>query len=181
MIYENLIVPYDYIIIVISLIVIIFSFWRGFIQSILNLLTWIGSIIITIYSYEPLQLFINDQLYKINILRNYEEINNLIALIISIPVIFLASLFILKKIRTYVINDLDKNFAGIFFDKLFGFLYGLIFSYFIFSTLLYGIEKFEIFSSFMIWLIENSYILENIDFINKEFINYFYSDEIDQV
>ena len=29
----------------------IFSFWKGFIHSLLSLLTWVGSIIITIYSY----------------------------------------------------------------------------------------------------------------------------------
>ncbi len=175
--YENLIIPYDYIIIIISLILIIFSFWKGFIQSILNLLTWIGSIIITIYSYESLQIFIENQLAKINILKNYESINSLIGLIISIPVIFLASLFILRKIRKYIINDLDKNFIGLFLDKMFGFLYGIIFSYFIFSTLLYGMEKFVIFNSLMVWLVNNSYILENINFINKEFINYFYMDQ----
>ena len=67
MIYENLIIPYDYIIITISLILIIFSFWKGFIKSILSLLTWIGSIIITIYSYESLQIFIENQLIKIKI------------------------------------------------------------------------------------------------------------------
>ena len=100
MIYENFIAPYDYIIIIISIIFIIFSFWKGFIQSILNLLTWIGSIIITIYSYESLQIFIANQLFKLDILKNYESINNLIGLIISIPAIFLLSLFIFKKIRT---------------------------------------------------------------------------------
>ena len=177
MIYENLIIPYDYIIITISLILIIFSFWKGFIKSILSLLTWIGSIIITIYSYESLQIFIENQLIKINILKNYESINSLIGLIISIPIIFLVSLFILKKIRKYIISDNDRDFIGLFFDKLFGFLYGIIFSYFIFSTLLYGLEKFELLNFLMIWIIEKSYILENINFINKELINYFYMDE----
>ncbi len=94
MILENLIIPYDYIIIVISLVFIIFSFWRGFIKSILNLLTWIGSIIITVYSYESLQYFIENQLSKIDILRDYEIINNLIGINISIPVYILISLFI---------------------------------------------------------------------------------------
>jgi len=175
MILESLIIPYDYIIIVISLVFVIFSSWRGFIKSILNLLTWIGSIIITIYSYESLQNFIENQLSKSEILKNYESINNLIGLIISIPVIFLISLFIFKKIRTYIINDMDKNFIGLLFDKIFGFLYGIIFSYFVFATLLYGIEKFEILNSLIIWLTKSSYILENINYINKEFLNYFYN------
>ena len=177
MILENLIIPYDYIIIVISLVFIIFSFWRGFIKSILNLLTWIGSIIITVYSYETLQYFIENQLSKIDILKDYESINNLIGLIISIPVIFLISLFIFKKIRTYIINDMDKNFLGLLFDKILGFLYGIIFSYFVFTTLLYGMEKFEIFSSLLIWLMKSSYILENINYINKEFLNYFFINQ----
>ena len=178
MIYENLIAPYDYIIIIICLIFVIFSFWRGFIKSILNLLTWIGSIIITIYSYESLQIFITNQLLKLDILKNYESINNLISLIISIPVIFLLSLFIFRKIRTYIINDMEKNFIALFFDKLFGFLYGIIFSYLIFATLLYGMEKFDIFINLMNWLLEKSYILENINFVNKEFINYFNNDNL---
>ena len=177
MILENLIIPYDYIIIIISAVFIILSSWRGFIKSILNLLTWIGSIIITIYSYESLQNFISNQLSKFDILKNYESINNLIGLIISIPVIFLISLFIFKKIRTYIINDMDKNFIGLFFDKIFGFLYGIIFSFFVFATLLYGIEKFDILSSLMIWLTDNSYILENINYINNEFLKYFYNNE----
>ena len=177
MILENLIIPYDYIIIIISAVFIIFSSWRGFIKSILNLLTWIGSIIITIYSYESLQNFISSQLSKFDILKNYESINNLIGLIISIPVIFLISLFIFKKIRTYIINDMDKNFIGLFFDKIFGFLYGIIFSYFIFATLLYGTEKFDILSSLMIWFTDNSYILENINYINNEFLKYFYNNQ----
>ena len=177
MILENLTIPYDYIIIIICAVFIIFSSWRGFIKSILNLLTWIGSIIITIYSYESLQNFISNQLSKFDILKNYESINNLIGLIISIPVIFLISLFIFKKIRTYIINDMEKNFIGLFFDKIFGFLYGIIFSYFVFATLLYGIEKFDILSSLMIWLTDNSYILENINYINNEFLKYFYNNE----
>ena len=177
MILENLTIPYDYIIIIICAVFIIFSSWRGFIKSILNLLTWIGSIIITIYSYESLQNFISSQLSKFDILKNYESINNLIGLIISIPVIFLISLFIFKKIRTYIINDMDKNFIGLFFDKIFGFLYGIIFSYFIFATLLYGTEKFDILSSLMIWFTDNSYILENINYINNEFLKYFYNNQ----
>jgi len=61
MIYENFIFPLDYVILSISFIIIIFSFLRGFINSLLSLLTWIGSIIITIYSYKTLSLFITNQ------------------------------------------------------------------------------------------------------------------------
>ena len=51
---ENLIFPIDHIILTIGLIVVIFCFWKGIINSILGLLTWIGSIIITIYFYNNL-------------------------------------------------------------------------------------------------------------------------------
>ena len=73
---------------------------------------------------------------------------------------------------------MEKNIIALFFDKLFGFLYGIIFSYFIFATLLYGMEKFDIFVNLMNWLLDKSYILENINFINKEFINYFNNDNL---
>ena len=69
---ENFIIPLDYILLAICSIVIIISFWRGIIASILGLLTWIGSIIITIYFYKDLSIFINSQLLKIDILENYE-------------------------------------------------------------------------------------------------------------
>ena len=98
MIFQNLIIPYDYIIIIISFIFIIFSFWKGFIQSLLGFLTWLGSIIITIYSYSILATFVSEQLLKIDLFNNYELITNVIGIIIAIPLIFLISLFILKKI-----------------------------------------------------------------------------------
>ena len=62
MIYQNFIIPYDYIIIIICLILIIISSWKGFVKSILSLLTWIGSVIITIYSYDALGIFISSGL-----------------------------------------------------------------------------------------------------------------------
>ena len=61
---ENLIFPIDHIILTIGLIVVIFCFWKGIINSILGLLTWIGSIIITIYFYNNLSSFINCNLIK---------------------------------------------------------------------------------------------------------------------
>ena len=97
--YTNLIFPYDYIILIISLILILFSFWKGFIHSLLGLLTWIGSIIITIYSYNSLSGFFSNQLLKIEFLNSYESITSILSIIISIPLIFLLSLFILRKIR----------------------------------------------------------------------------------
>ena len=173
MIFQNFIIPYDYIIIIICLIFIIFSFWKGFIQSLLGLLTWIGSIIITIYSYSILATFISKQLLNIDLFKNYEFITNVIGIIISIPLIFLISLFILKKIRKFLSNDLDQQILGIILDKFLGLIYGLIFSYIIFATLLYGIEKIYFFNTFYKWILENSYILQKINNTNLIIINYF--------
>ena len=175
MIFQNLIIPYDYIIIIISFIFIIFSFWKGFIQSLLGLLTWLGSIIITIYSYIILATFVSEQLLKIDLFKNYELITNVIGTIIAIPLIFLISIFILKKIRKFLNNDLDQQILGIILDKSLGLIYGLLFSYIIFSTLLYGIEKIDLFESFYNWLInpKHSYILYKINDINITIINYF--------
>ena len=170
MIIQNLIFPFDYIILTISILFIMFSAWKGFISSLLGLLTWVGSIIITIYSYSAFSSFIYNQLIKINLLSNYEQITDMISFIISVPVIFLLSLFFLRKIRKILSGDLDKQFLGIVFDKFFGLIYGFIFSYLIFSTILLGIENFSYFNSLSKWMVENSYILQNISEINSYFI-----------
>ena len=115
---QNLIFPLDYIILAIASLAMIFCFWKGIIGSILGLLTWIGSIILTIYFYSDLSNFLNSQLLKINILANYEQITNLLGIIISIPLIFLISLFILKKLRKIISADLDKQIFGILMDKI---------------------------------------------------------------
>ena len=129
--------PLDYILLVIAILFIIISAWKGIIQSILGLLTWVGSIIITLYSYNAFSNFIDSQLLKIKIFQNYEMISNIISIMISIPVIFLISLFILRKVRKFLSSDLDKQIFGIIIDKVFGILYGLIFTYFIYSTILF--------------------------------------------
>ena len=171
---ENLIFPIDHIILTIGLIVVIFCFWKGIINSILGLLTWIGSIIITIYFYNNLSSFINKQLLNIEILKNYEQITNLISIILSIPIIFLISLFILKKLRKIISSDLDSQILGKIIDKVFGFL----FNYIIFSTIIYGINNFEFLDNLNNFLSENSYILQQIDAINKNLLNYiFLKDE----
>ena len=176
---ESLLFPLDYIILAIASLVMIFSFWKGIIGSILGLLTWIGSIILTIYFYSDLSNFINSQLLKINILANYEQITNLLGIIISIPLIFLISLFILKKLRKIISADLDKQIFGILMDKIFGFLFGFVFNYIIFSTIIYGINNFEFLDNLNSFLSENSYILQQIDEINKNLLNYiFFQDEL---
>ena len=52
----------DYILLIIILLFVFFSIWKGFIQSILGLMTWIGSIFITLFFYENLADFISMQL-----------------------------------------------------------------------------------------------------------------------
>ena len=169
MIYKDLIFPFDHIIIFICLLLIIFSFWKGFIQSLLGFLTWIGSIILTIYSYPNLSKFISDQLLLIDIFKNYQSI---MGTIVSIPLIFLLSLFILKKIRKFLSSDLDKEILGLILDKLFGLIFGIILSYLIFSSIIFLIKEINIFSSFYNWVLENSYILNIINNINENIYHY---------
>jgi len=109
---EKLIIPLDYIILAVGCLIVIFCFWRGVIASILGLLTWLGSIIITIYFYTDLSDFINSQLVNINILKNYEQITSILATLISIPLIFLISLFIF--IREEVLRE--NLFSGVGFN-----------------------------------------------------------------
>ena len=173
----NLLV-FDYLIIVITTIIIIFSFWKGFINSVLGLLTWIGSVFVTIYTYEYLSQFINDTLNQIDFLSRFGQFLYILSLIISIPVIFLLCLFLLKKIRTVLSSDLDKKILGLIIDKFFGALYGLIFSYIIFSSVLYlsNNNNVNILLNFNNFLVENSNILEKISSYNSNIIN-FYDDQ----
>ena len=164
---------FDYIIIVLSIIIILFSFWKGFINSILGLLTWVGSIFITIYSYEYLSDYINNLLLNIDFLSSFEQFTFVLSILITIPVIFLLSLFILKRIRKILSSDLDKQILGLILDKIFGALYGLIFSYIVFSTVLYltNNNNFEILNNFNSFLVENSNVLEKISGYNDSIIN----------
>ncbi len=161
--------PFDYVLLIIAMLFIIFSAWKGLIQSILGLLTWVGSIIITLYSHNALSNFIDTQLLKIKLFQNYEMMSNIISIIISIPVVFLISLFILKKVRKFLSSDLDKQIFGIIVDKVFGGLYGLIFTYFIYSTILFTFNKFN-FEDLNQWFIDNSQILNTINNINEQYI-----------
>ena len=174
---ENFIIPLDYIILAIGSIVLIICFWRGFIASILGLLTWVGSIIITIYFYYDLSNLINYQLLNIKILKNYEQITIMLSTIISVPLIFLISLFILKKIRKVISSDIDKQIFGILIDKLFGFIFGFIFNYIIFSTIIYCTNNFEFLNSINNWIIDNSYLLKTLEDLNINILNYIIGGE----
>ena len=161
--------PLDYVLLIIAILFIIFSAWKGLVQSILGLLTWVGSIIITLYSYNAFSNFLYTQLLKIKLFQNYEMISNILSIIISIPVTFLISLFILKKIRKFLSSDLDKQIFGIIIDKVFGVIYGLIFTYFIYSTILFTFNKFN-FEDLNQWFFDNSQILSLINNINEQYI-----------
>tara|TARA_Y100001970_G_C14191713_1_gene835770 strand:+ start:216 stop:758 length:543 start_codon:yes stop_codon:yes gene_type:complete len=167
MIISNLIFPYDYIILTFTFIIILFSFWKGFIQSVLGLLTWVGSILISIYAYESFADFITKQLLTFEFFRSIEYQTNIIGIIFAIPIIFLISLFILKKIRNFLSSDLDKQILGIIIDKVFGFIYGILFSYVIITTILILFNKFDLIN-INDWLIDNSNIFLIVnDFNNK--------------
>ena len=174
---EYLIIPLDYIILAIGSIVLITSFWRGFIASILGLLTWVGSIIITIYFYTDLSNFINSQLLNIKVFENYDQITIMLSTIISVPLIFLISLFILKKIRKVISSDIDKQIFGILIDKLFGFIFGFIFNYIIFSTIIYCTNNFEFLNSVNNWILNNSYLLKTLEDLNINILNYIIGGE----
>ena len=165
MMISNLIFPYDYIILTLICIIIIFSIWKGFIQSILGLLTWIGSILISIYAYESLANFLTKQLLLIDLVKNYEYQTNILSIIVSIPIIFLISLFILKKIRKFLSSDLDKQILGIIIDKIFGFIYGIIFSYIIITAILILLNRFDMIT-INTWLNNNSNIFLTINNFN---------------
>ncbi len=170
---------FDYVVIVLATIITIFSFWKGFINSILGLLTWVGSVFITIYAYQYLSEFLNDILLNVNFLQNFEQFVSIISIVISIPIIFLTSLFILKRVRRFLNSDLDKQIFGIIIDKFFGVIYGLIFSYIIFSSLLYltNNNNVELFNSVYLFLVENSNILNKISEYNNNIIQFYTNDQ----
>ena len=169
---NNLIFPYDYIIITIFMIILLICSWKGLIQSVLGFLTWIGSILITIYTYEGFANFLFLQISKIVLFQDYAYATNILSIIISIPIIFLLTLFILKRIRKILSTDLDKQILGIILDKFFGFIYGILFSYIVVTAIIILLSKFNL-DILNNWLFENSNILYIINEfnINNIFVN----------
>ena len=94
---------------------------------------------------------------------------SILGIIVSVPIIFLISLFILKRLRKIISSDLDKQILGIIFDKLFGILYGLLFSYILITAILILLNKFEL-ESLKSFLNDNSYIISSIDKFNYDYI-----------
>ena len=169
---------FDYFILVFTIILIFFSVWKGFVNSILGLLTWIGSVFITIYTYEMLSNYLYNLLLNIEFLSGFEQFTSILSLIISIPLIFLISLFILKRIRKILSNDLDRQILGIILDKFFGAVYGIIFTYVIYSSVIYltNNNNISIVKNFNIFLIENSNILNQIAKYNQNIIEIYDAD-----
>ena len=169
---------FDYVVLILSAIILILSFWKGFINSILGLLTWVGSVFITIYAYHYISEFLSGLLLNINFLQNFEQFVSIISIILSIPIIFLISLFLLKRVRKFLNSDLDKQILGIIFDKFFGIIYGILFSYAIFSSILYLTvnNNIELLNSFHLFLIENSNILNQISEYNNNIIEIYTND-----
>ena len=60
----------DYILLFITLLFVFFSIWKGFIQSILGLMTWIGSIFITLIFYEKLSNYLSSKLNEFTFFEN---------------------------------------------------------------------------------------------------------------
>ena len=138
------------------------------------------SIIITIYSYNAFSNYLNNLLLKIKIFQDYEVLSNYLSIILAIPIIFLISLFILKRIRQILSADLDKQILGIIIDKILGTIYGIIFSYFVFSTIIFLLNKFS-FQDLNYWLMNNSEILNTINNVNEEYIYKFTFEEIEKI
>jgi uncharacterized membrane protein required for colicin V production len=179
--FSELIIPYDYIILFISFIIIVLSFIRGFINSILSLLTWIGSVIITIYAYNSFSDFFIKQLLKINFFNNLESYLTLPIIIISIPIIFIISLFLLKRIRFFISADLDKNLIGIILDKFLGLIYGVVFSCIILSTILIVTNRYDNLKIINNWLTANSNISLKINDFNQTFFNPYTLENLEEV
>ncbi len=174
----TLIFPYDYIVMTIILLIILFSLWKGFIQSILGLFAWLGSILITIYSYDSFANFLSKQILKIEIFQNYEYFSTIISIVIAIPIIFLISLFILKKVRKIISSDIDKQILGKVFDKILGTIYGALFSYLVLTALLIMLERYK-FENINYWLNNNSNIILAVNEFNKN--NIYLIDPINEI
>ena len=159
---------FDYFIFIIILISIIFSFIKGFVQSLLGLLTWIGATIITLIFYENLSNFIANYINRIEFFEQ-SGLSIIISTGLSIPFIFLLSLILLRKIKSLISTNFQKSSLGTFFDKIFGIIYGFTFGLIIISITTITIEK--IYNNFKSTrLINNSKIYPYLDTFNKEYI-----------
>ncbi len=169
---------FDYLFIILTVVIVLFSIWKGFINSILGILTWVGSVFITIYTYEIIANYLNNILLNIDFLSSFEQFVSIISIFISIPLIFLLSLFFLKRIRKFLSQDLDRQILGLIIDKFLGAVYGIVFTYIVFSTLLYftNNNNMSTLNNINQFLIQNSNILNQIDVFNNNVIEVYSSD-----
>jgi len=162
---------FDYFIIIIIITSVFFSFIKGFVQSLLGLLTWIGATIITLIFYENLSNFISNY---INTIEFFEKsgLSVIISTGLSIPFIFLLSLILLRKIKSLISTNFQKSSIGTFFDKIFGIIYGFVFGVVIISITTITIEK--LYKNFPnTELIKNSTLYAYLNTINKDYISRF--------
>ena len=56
-------------------------------------------------------------------------------------------------------------------DKIFGFLFGFVFTYIIFTTIIYFTNSFELLNFLNEWLLNNSYLLSELNSFNDSLLN----------
>ena len=161
---------FDYFLIIFLTISIVFSFIKGFIQSLLGLLTWIGAVIVTLIFYENIANYFASYLNNISFLEK-SGLSLIISTVLSIPFIFLVSLIILKKMRSMISNNFQKSSIGNILDKILGIFYGFIFGVLLISILTITINNFS--NSFENSnFIKNSFIYPYIKDLNNYLLNY---------
>ena len=159
----------DYLFLALISLIVIFSAMKGFIQSLLGMLTWIGAIFISIYLHKNFSELISNQISKFEILSKNLPVENISKYLIAIPIIFFISLFVLKKFRKFITSDLDKGLLGMLLDRLFGIIFGIFLSYIILTTILISptLIKFNWYNNSIIEPIKNSSkILYEIEKLN---------------
>ena len=131
---------FDYFIVIIILLSMFFGFYKGFLQSILGLLTWIGAVIVTVVTQENLSIFLTYYFNKVPLI-NQTSLPTIISTVLSIIFIFIISLIILRKIRSIISAEFQKSSIGYYFDKIIGIVYGFIFGLLIISITIVIIDK----------------------------------------
>ena len=166
----ELISLFDYFLIIFLTVSIVFSFIKGFIQSLLGLLTWIGAVIVTLIFYENIANYFTSYLNNISFLEK-SGLSLIISTVLSIPFIFLVSLIILKKMRSMISNNFQKSSIGNILDKILGIFYGFIFGTLLVAILIITINNFS--NNFETSnFIQNSYIYPFIKGLNNYLLDY---------
>ena len=166
--------PIDYLITILSILIILFSAWKGFIQALLGILSWIGAILISINFHPFLGDIILNQVSKLEFIARLNlPLEGIIKFLIAIPITFILSFYLLKKFRKFITSDLDRGILGSLIDKFFGIIFGIIFSYIILSTILISnslISNNWYEKNIVLQLKNNSTIIMKINEINQYYI-----------